>query len=610
MPVPLIPRRVLFGNPDRISPSISPDGTLLAYVAPDEDVLNVWVGPLDGSEPAKPVTHDRDRGIQAYAFCHDDRHLVYLQDTDGNESWRVYALDLHTGDTRLLTPDKDVQARILGHNRWHPHTMLIGLNADNPQLHDVYRLDISTGEMEKIEDNPGFADWLVDSDLQVRGGAVMNADGSVTLLTRDESGEWTPYLEIPQADSANTDVLGFTRDGQAMLLLSSLDSNTTRLIRRDLASGAEETLAQNDRYDVSGVWLHPETLEPQVVTVLEDRQTYDVLDPELRDDLVRLRGKTTGELGVVRSERTDRLWLVADGPSDGPTRYSVYDRATGDLRFLFSHRPELDDYQLAPMESFALDARDGSRLEGYVTFPPETERQNLPAVLLVHGGPWGRDAWGLDLAAQWFANRGYICVQVNFRGSTGYGKDFVNAGDKEWGRAMHTDLLDAVDYVVERGWVDRDRIAIYGGSYGGYAALAGAAFTPDVFRCAVDLCGPSNLLTLIASVPEYWQPLIAQFHTRIGDPETEKDMLWDRSPLSRVDDIRIPVLVGQGANDPRVKQAEAEQIVEALKDKGVEHEYLLFPDEGHGLVKPANRERFQAAAERFLAQHLGGRSED
>jgi dipeptidyl aminopeptidase/acylaminoacyl peptidase len=289
--------------------------------------------------------------------------------------------------------------------------------------------------------------------------------------------------------------------------------------------------------------------------------------------------------------------------------YHVYDRASGDLAFLFAHKPQLDDYALAPMQPFSYEARDGLGISGYVTFPPGAEPRDLPAVLNVHGGPWTRDVWGYDAEAQWLANRGYACVQVNFRGSSGYGKAFGNSGDKEWGRAMQTDLVDAVDHVVAQGWVDRSRVGIYGGSYGGYAALAGAAFTPDVFRCTVDMVGPSNLLTLLSSMPEYWKPQIALMHAKVGNPETEKDMLWARSPLSRVDDIRIPVLVAQGANDPRVKRAEAEQIVAALRAKGIPHEYLLFEDEGHGLARPENRERFYAAAEAFLAQHLGGRSE-
>ncbi len=610
MPLPpLIPRSVLFGNPDRISPSVSPDGRLLGYVAPDEGVLNVWVEPLDGSAPARAVTQDRDRGVRSYVFCHDDRSMLYVQDTAGDESWRIYQLDLDSGEARLVTPESGVQARILGHNRWNPTTVLLGLNDRDPQLHDVHRLDLSSGELSLVLENPGFLSWLIDPDLRVRGGSTMDEDGGV-MVYLGQDGQWEPFLTVPPDDAANTDVLGFTRDGSAVLLLSSLGANTTRLVRHDLASGEQTVLAQDPTYDVSGVWQHPETLEPQAVEFDKARQEIVLLDDSLRADIDRLRGLGEGEIGVGRRERTDSTWVVSVSPSDGPVHYWLYDRTTGGSRYLFPHRAELTEHQLAPMEPFSLTARDGLPLHGYATFPPGVERRGLPAVLMVHGGPWARDMWGYDPQAQWLANRGYVCVQVNFRGSTGFGKGFLNAGDKQWGAAMQDDLTDAVSYVVSQGWVDGARVGIYGGSYGGYAALAGAAFTPDVYRCAVDMVGPSNLLTLLASVPEYWKPMLAHMYRRVGHPETEKDMLWERSPLSRVEAIRIPVLVAQGANDPRVKQAEAEQIVDALRVKGLPHEYVLFEDEGHGLAKPQNRERFFAAVERFLAEHLGGRSAD
>jgi dipeptidyl aminopeptidase/acylaminoacyl peptidase len=345
------------------------------------------------------------------------------------------------------------------------------------------------------------------------------------------------------------------------------------------------------------------------VSVLRERSEIAVLDPDLARDVERVRSLHPGDLGFAGRDHADRTWLASFSADDGPIAYYSYDRQSGEGRFLFSHRPELERYTLARMEPFTVTARDGLSLHGYLSFPPGVDRSGLPAVLFVHGGPWARDAWGFDPYAQWFANRGYLCVQVNFRGSTGYGKAFVNAGDREWGGRMHDDLLDTVSWLVERGWADPGRIGIYGGSYGGYAALAGAAFTPDVFSCAVDLVGPSNLKTLIESIPPYWRPVIAQFHQRVGNPETEAEFLWSRSPLSRADQIRIPLLIGQGANDPRVKQAESEQIVAALREKGIPHEYLLYPDEGHGFVKPENRLSFQAAAERFLAEHLGGRFE-
>jgi dipeptidyl aminopeptidase/acylaminoacyl peptidase len=612
---PLVPRSVLFGNPDRIGPTLSPDGSRLAYVAPEDGVLNVFVGPADGSGPAAAVTHDRDRGISDYLFCQDDRTLVYLQDTAGNEDWRLYGLDLETGEVRLLTPEEKVQAQIIGHNRWRPNTMLVALNQDNPQLHDLYRLDLETGALTLDTRNPGFLAWLVDSDLQARGGLSMQPDGSILVMRRvsepvaEGEDEWRPFLEIPPDDATTTEPVGFNRAGDALYLLTSLDANAIRLVRLDWQEGTTSIVAEDAQYDIAEVWSHPETRDPQAVVLDEERTRIVVLDPEIDRDLEVLRGLGDGELGVSRSDRSDNRWLFSVAPSDGPTRFHLYDRPAGEATYLFAHQDALDDHELAKMEPFSFTARDGLAVHGYLTFPRGLDREKLPAVLNVHGGPWGRDHWGYYPEAQWLANRGYVSVQVNFRGSTGYGKTFLNAGDKQWGRAMHDDLLDAVDHVVAQGWVDRDRVGIMGGSYGGYAALAGATFSPAVFRCAIDLVGPSNLLTLLASIPDYWAPMRAMLYQRIGNLETERDMLWERSPLAHVDNIRIPLLVAQGANDPRVKQAEAEQVVAALAEKGLPHDYLLFADEGHGLAKPANREVFYARAERFLSEHLGGRSE-
>jgi dipeptidyl aminopeptidase/acylaminoacyl peptidase len=610
---PLIPRSVLFGNPDHASPSVSPDGRLLGYVAPLNGVLNVWVEPLDRSRAPRAVTQDTDRGVRSYAFCHDDEHLLYVQDKDGDESWRLYLLDLTSDapdpEAQLVTPGEGVQARIVAHNRWHPHEVLVALNDRDPQLHDLHLLDLRSGGLSLVTENPGFVDWLIDSDLQVRGGTTMNPDGGLVVhLGRD--GDYEPYLEVPPDDAESTGVWGFTRDGDALLVLSSIGVNATRLERHDLTTGERRVLAADDAYDVSGLWLDPATLEPEAVEFAKERQEVVLLDESLRTDLDRIHALGDGDVSVGRRERGDRLWVVSISPSDGPIRFWIYDRSTGDSRFLFPHRAELEGQPLAPMEPFSFTSRDGLTIHGYLTFPPGLERRGLPAVLDVHGGPWARDTWGFDAEAQWLANRGYLCVQVNFRGSTGYGKAFLNAGDRQWGAAMQADVTDAVEHVVAQGWVDRDRVGIYGGSYGGYAVLAGAAFTPDLYRCGVDIVGPSNLLTLLASVPEYWRPVIAMMYRRVGNPETEPDLLRERSPLFSVEQIRIPLLVVQGANDPRVKQAEAEQIVAALSDKGLPHEYLLFPDEGHGLAKPQNREKFYAKAEAFLAEHLGGRVQE
>src|SRR6266567_2997291 len=581
--VELIPRQVLFGNPERISPRISPDGTQLAWIAPSDGVLNVWVAPANAGRDegidwtaARVVTDDTDRGIRMFAWAHDGRHLLYLQDTGGDENWRLHDVDLATMQRRDLTPFDKVQTQLIAAEKKFPTEILIGLNRDNPQLHDVYRLDLTTGELTKEVENPGFVGWTADSQLVVRAGVAPQPDGGLVVMIRDSADEaWRPLLSIEAEDALTSGPIAFSEDGTSMLALSSVQANTGRLVRLDLATGGTGVLA-----------------------------------PDVEDDLTAIRALHPGDPSFDNADDADATWLVGFTNDIGAVPFFSYDRETRTGRFLFETRPELSRYELAPMEPFSFAARDGLTMHGYATFPPGAGRARLPMVLNVHGGPWARDAWGFNPEAQWLANRGYLCVQVNFRGSTGYGKAFVNAGDREWAGKMHDDLVDTVAFATGQGWADPGLVAIYGGSYGGYAALAGAAFTPELFRCAVDIVGPSNLKTLIETIPPYWAPMISLFHRRVGDPAKDADFLWSRSPLSRADNISIPLLIAQGANDPRVKQAESEQIVAALKAAGIDHEYMLFPDEGHGFAKPENRMRFYAAAERFLAKHLGGRAEE
>ncbi len=611
----LIPLTVLFGNPERVSPRISRDGTQLAWIAPKDGVLNVWVAPVSPEggvdwAAARVVTDDTDRGIRQFAWTHDGRHLLYLQDIGGDENWRLHDVDLPTMQRRDLTPFDGVQTQIIGLERSRPNEVLLGLNQANPQLHDVYRLDLTTGELTKEIDNPGYIGWVADTDLAVRAALAPQPDGSFALLVRDDAdAEWRELLRIPAEDAESVEFLEFSADGRSLLLTSSVGAQTARLVRIDVATGATQVLAEDPEADVSGVKVHPVTRQPQIVATLKARMQYQVLDPTVADDLAAIRALHPGDPTFQGTDDSDRIWLVGFTNDSGPVPYFAYDRQARSAQFLFEHQPQLSRYELAAMEPFSYQARDGLTIHGYATFPPGQDRTALPTVLFVHGGPWGRDTWGYDPHAQWMANRGYLCLQVNFRGSTGYGKAFVNAGDREWGAKMQDDLSDAVAYAIGQGWADPAKVAIMGGSYGGYAALAGAAFTPDIYCCAIDIVGPSNLITLIETVPPYWAPVISQFYRRVGNPEKDRDFLWSRSPLSRAEQIRIPLLIAQGANDPRVKQAESEQIVEALKKAGIEYDYMLFPDEGHGFAKPQNRLRFYGAADKFLARYLGGRSE-
>jgi dipeptidyl aminopeptidase/acylaminoacyl peptidase len=623
MTAPLIPREVLFGNPEKVQPRISPDGKRLAYIAPVNGVLNVWVGEVGAPETTfKPVTTDTERGIRAFFWGQDNARILYVQDAGGDENWRLYDTELASGTTRDLTPFENVQAQLIAEEKAFPTELLVGLNKDNPQLHDVYHLDIETGELEMVLQNPGLVGFVADGEMRVRAGLQPRPDGGMNLVGRRPGAtaeEWEVLLDVDSDDALGTAPIGFTADGNGLYLLSSVDANASRLLRLDLSAPVEEQpgspswkatiLAADPQYDVSGVMSHPDTKEIQMVSFTKARTEHVVLDPTIAEDIEAIGAIQPGDMTFLGRDHADRTWLVAFTVDDGPVAYYAWDRESKESTFLFHHQPALSEYTLSAMEPFSFTARDGLEIHGYLTFPPGVERRELPAVLMVHGGPWARDSWGLNGEAQWLANRGYVAVQVNFRGSTGYGKDFVNAGNKQWAAAMHDDLIDAVEHVIGNGWVDRKRVAISGGSYGGYAALVGATFTPDVFCCAVDVVGPSNLKTLIESIPPYWAPIVAQFHERVGNPETEEGLLWERSPLSKVDEIKIPILVAQGANDPRVKQAESEQIVNAMKEKGIDHVYLLFGDEGHGFAKPENRMKFFKAAEQFLAKHLGGRYE-
>lgn len=609
--IKLIPRKVLFGNPEKANPQISPDGQTMAYLAPVNGVLNVWVGNV-GSEDYQPVTQDTDRGVRFYFWAADNRHIMYIQDIGGNENWRLYATNLETKETRDLTPFENVQVQIIDRDKHFPNELIIGMNKENPQVHDVYHLDLSSGELTRVAENPGnIAGWVVDTQFKVRGAVVATPDGGNELMVRDtEQSDWRKIVTWGPDDALNSSPLGFTYDGQSIYLEDSRAVNAGRLLKLNIANGEMTVIAEDFQYDVGRVVTNPDTYEIQAVAFFKDRVEWKVLDESIRRDFAVIRDIQPGDFSLTSRDDADNTWVLAFTVDNGPVSFYAYDRKSQSATFLFNNQPELNNYTLANMGPITFTARDGLAIHGYLTLPASEQRSNLPIILDVHGGPWARDTWGYNPEAQWFANRGYACLQVNFRGSTGYGKDFLNAGDREWGRNMHNDLVDAVAWIIQQGVADPKKVAIYGGSYGGYAALVGATFTPDLFCCAVDIVGPSNLNTLIRTIPPYWSTFLATFHRRVGNPDTEEEFLRSRSPLYKVDQIKIPMLIAQGANDPRVKRAESEQIVEAMKSKGIDYEYILFPDEGHGFAKPENRLKFYAAAEKFLAKYLGGRYEE
>ncbi|MGZ6163605.1 MAG: alpha/beta hydrolase family protein, partial [Myxococcaceae bacterium] len=540
----------------------------------------------------------------------DSRTIVYLQDVKGDENWHVFSVDLASKQVRDLTPFDGVRAGIVADSPRRPNDLLVEMNLQDRSRMDVYRVDLRTGAVVLDTRNPGtVTDWAATDDLVIKAGVASLPDGGEELLVRDSAkGAWRALTRVGPDD--RLELLDLTADGKSVFYVTSAGAETGRVVQRALAGGPEKVLASNAEVDPSDVSVHPTRHVIEGVVFEPGLPVWTLLDPTVKKDFDVFPHIARGFPEVVSRDRADHTWILAFRDAQGPTRFFSFDRTSLQGKFLFADRPKLESAGLPEMKPVQFSARDGLTLHGYLTRPAGATAAG-PMVLLVHGGPWGRDSWRFDSYAQWLANRGYVVLQVNFRASTGYGRKFLNAGNRQWGKAMQTDLLDAVDWAVKEGVAEKGRVAIMGGSYGGYATLAAAAFTPDVFRCGVDIVGPSNLFTLLKSVPPYWKPMRAMFDRRIGNPDdpADKQLLESESPLFSADKIRMPLLIGQGANDPRVKQAESEQIVAALEKRGLGVTYVVYPDEGHGFARPENAMDFNARSEAFLAQYLGGRSE-
>jgi dipeptidyl aminopeptidase/acylaminoacyl peptidase len=613
----LIPRELFFGNPERSSVQISSDGKHLSWLAPKDGVMNVWVAPVGDLAAARAVTADSTRPVRMYLWAHTAKHILYLQDSAGDENFHLFSADLGTGKATDLTPLPKVRAELYGTSASRPGHVAVGLNERDPKVFDPYEIDIATGERKKLGENTeGFAGYVVDEKLAVRFAQKMEGNGDLVVLAPAKQG-WNEFLRIPSDDNATSGVIGFDRSGKTLFLVDSRDRNTGALFAVDVATKKKKLLAEDKRADVTafGLKQHPVTRAVQAAAVNYDRLSWKIVDPKVKADFAAIAKLGTGDCVPTSETDDDRTWLVTCSGDVQPVRYFLYDRATRKGRFLFSARPKLDEQPLARMHPVVIKSRDGLDLVSYLTLPATADPDGdgkasapSPLVLLVHGGPWARDSWGYNSVHQLLANRGYAVLSVNFRGSTGFGKAFINASNLQWGKKMHDDLLDAVEWAVSSGVAPRDKIGIMGGSYGGYATLAGLTLTPDVFAVGVDIVGPSNIITLLETIPPYWAPLVAMFKTRVGDYTSAegKQALLAVSPVTHAAKITRPLLIGQGANDPRVKQAESDQIVKAMREKNIPVSYVLFPDEGHGFARPENNIAFFAVAEAFLSAHLGG----
>lgn len=616
---PVVPVSTLFSPPQYVNPTLSPDGKLLLVRVIDPNGtydVGVVLDLASGTETQLDYP-DSVAGVPSWTWARDSKHVLLSIDRMGDENYGLFSIDVSTNKATQILYEKDVRVDVQGLDDSHPDQVLIAQNKRNKENFDLYRANINTGAQTLVMQNPGnIAEYLTDRYGVLRGVRLLGADGSEDILlakdptktsTKYVAGEWSQALHIAYEDTSSSTVFGFSPNGDKMYYTDTASSDTMTLMAMDVKTLEKTAVYTDPQFDISSVWFDLKMNKPTAITIDGERTTWKALDASMQPHIDKLSKAASGDFGIASSSADDSVWLVCYTSDNVSPAYALYTPDTGRWQRMFTENPVLDQQTFAPMESFHFQTSDGLTLYGYATYPVGMEHKNLPVVLLVHGGPQSRDHWGFSSEVQFLANRGYLVLQVNFRGSTGFGKKFLNAGDKQWGAAMQRDLTETVNYAVAQGWADAKRVAIMGGSYGGYAALAGAAFTPDEYACAVDMFGPSSLLTLLQSVPDYWKPMLNQMYRTIGDPTTDEAMLKERSPLYHVDNIKIPLLIAQGGNDVRVKPQESEQIVQALKDRKLPVEYLYFPNSGHGLNSTEDLVKFYTSCEQFLAQHIGGR---
>ena len=603
---PLLPMEDFFRNPTNAAFSISPDGTKLAFARPWEHRMNVYVRDLaTGNE--KRITSATERDIAGF-FWKGSGKIVYAQDSGGDENFHVYITDIDSLEARDLTPFEKVKAGVLDDLEDAPIHMLIEMNRRNPEVFDVYRCNILTGELELVGENPGnITGWMTDHDGKLR--AAVQTDGvNETLLYRTDESQDFHQLITTNFKETFSPVM-FAYDNKIMYVVSNLSSDKTAIYTFDPETNKTIDLVfRHDEVDVGSLMHSKKRKVITGVTYTTDRRHYKFFDAE-REELQKKLDAFFPEVEAVVADVDDNERKVIVRTYSDRTRgaYYLFDRKDESMSKLADLSPWLKADQMAPMTAITFPSRDGLKIHGYITLPVGVEAKNLPLVVIPHGGPSARDGWGFDSEVQFLANRGIAVLQVNFRGSTGYGKSFWLAGFKQWGRKMQDDVTDGVQWAVNEGIADRSRLAIYGGSYGGYSALAGAAFTPYLYACAVSYVGPSNLFTLLESIPPYWKPFIDMEYEMIGDPVKDKDLLTEISPVFHAENIRIPLFIAQGANDPRVNKAESEQIVDAVRRTGKDVVYMVKDNEGHGFHNEENRFDFYRELEEFFRKHLGSR---
>ncbi len=619
---PLLDRELYFGNPEIASAQLSPDGKYIVFLKPWNETRNLWLKKTgEAFASARRLTAETKRPIPAFFWSRDSRYVLFVKDKDGDENFNVYALEpeappgagSEVPPVRNLTDAKGARAFIYAVPKGDPDTLFVGLNDRDAAWHDVYKLRISSGERTLVRKNTDkIAGWTFDLAGRLRLAERVADNGDNEVLRVDETG-FTRLYSCSVFESC--DVLRFHKDGKRAYLQSNKgEPDLVRLVLFDPETGKDELVEADPENRVDfGEAIFSEATDELVGTTYEDERVRTYFrDKGLAADYERLRQKLPNrDIALGNSTADAQLWLVTARSDTDPGERYLFDRKTGSLTLEYKVRERIPREHMAPMQALRYPSSDGVEIPAFLTLPKGVAPTKLPVMVLPHGGPWARDTWGFQNLAQFLANRGYAVLQPNFRASTGYGKKFLNAGNKQWGDLMQDDLTWGVKHLVAKGIADPKRVGIMGGSYGGYATLAGVAFTPDLYAAGVSIVGPSNLITLLASIPPYWEAGRRMFHERMGDPTNPegKKQLERQSPLSSAQKIKTSLLVAQGANDPRVKKAESDQIVVALRDRGFPVEYIVAPDEGHGFARPVNSMALYAAAEAFLAKHLGGRSQ-
>ncbi len=617
---PLIDREIFFGNPMISGAQLSPDGQYITVIKPLDGIMNIWLKGIDQEfDEAIPVTNDKTRPIRSYFWSRDGRYILYVQDKGGDENFRVYRIDPaeasadNIPEAADLTPYDDIRAMIVSLPKKYEDKIYIGINDRDKAWHDYYSIDISTGEKTLILENTeqyNSVSFNLEGKLKLASRSL--PDGGNEILKKTTDG-FKKILESNLEESLSP--IRFRRDGKVYFVSNVGEPDLSGLYLYDLDT-EKMTFVESDpqnEVDLQNVSFSQMTDEIIATIYLADKKRIYWQNKEYESDYNYIKSQyPNSEIGITSETKDESKWLFYVNSDTDPGKAYMYDRKTKAISYLYTPRPELPTEQLVPMVPIRYDSVDGLSIPAYLTLPETGNRTNLPGIVYVHGGPWARDHWGYNSFAQFLANRGYAVIQPNFRGSTGYGKSFLNAAINQWGEKMQDDLTYAAKYLVDNGHCASDKIAIMGGSYGGYATLAGLTFTPDVYAAGVSIVGPSNLYTLLETIPPYWESARVMFHKRMGNPNTEEGraQLTRQSPFFHADKIKAPLLVAQGDNDPRVKTSESDQIVIAMRDINLPVEYINFPDEGHGFAKPQNNMAFIAVMEKFLAKHIGGRYQE